>query len=63
MPLTRSEQFLMGLIDRYELKYGERPSKEIIFKFEKELVPKAIWICENEGWLHDHALERVLDEM
>ena len=63
LPLTRSEHFLIGLIERYKLKYAEQPSKEMIIKFRRELVPKAIWICENEGWSHDHALERVLDEM
>ena len=63
MPLTRSERFLMGLIERYKLKYGEHPNEEMIVKFRRELVPKAIGICENEGWLHDHVLERVLDEM
>ena len=63
MPLTRSEHFLIGLIERYVAKYGRHPNEEMIVKFRRELAPKAISICENEGWLHDHALERVLDEM
>ena len=62
MPLTRSETFLIGLIERYVLKYNKPPEDEVITRFKKELVPKVITICEDEGWRYDHALERILDE-
>ena len=63
LPLTRTELFMFGLRERYILKYGVVPNDEITVKFREELIPRAIEICESEGWRYDHALERVLDEM
>ena len=62
MPLTRSETFLVGLIERYVAKHSKQPSDETLVRFRRELIPNAICICENEGWRYDHALERVLNE-